>query len=388
MFWSLASRLGAGLVLAVLAVTVVPETVAAQGEDAFTIIVVPDTQNYTGSAAGEAIFQAEFDWIAANQVDSNIVFVTHVGDVANNPSDPTEWDLVERVWNTLDNTGIPYGIAAGNHDIDLQGNAVEFDARFGVARYEDFDWFGGAFAPEAARSSYQTVSIDGHELLFLHIRHLKTPYGPLEPVIDWAGDVLAAHPDHLAFVTTHEFTSTDGSIVMPELLTELRTHCNVTAIFSGHRPGGVGHGTYADDCGRQVNHVLTNLQFLPDGGGGFLRQVTVDRVTLEASFSVYSPVSDTQFDPDNPASSFTTSLAPLPIVPGDVDCDRAVTIQDARRATQFAILLIDAELSCPLRTPGLAINVMAGDLDGDGSVSIADARSLTLCAVGIEEQCP
>lgn len=358
------------------------------GDDVFTVIAIPDTQNYTKSDAGEALFKAQFDWIAAQQGNQNIVFVSHVGDVADLPASETQWDRVERIYSTLDAAGIPYGIAPGNHDIDLNANAPEFDARFGVDRYEGLDWFGGAHAAEGTRSSYQTTSVNGHDLLFVHVRHLRPEYGSTAPVIEWVGEVLADHPDHLAFVTTHEFTSADGAVVMPDLLAELRQHCTVAVIFSGHRGGEVGRGQYLDDCGRSVEHVFTNLQFFDDGGGGYLRRVAIDRFTLEATFSVYSPVADADYAPNNPAASFTTSLSPLAIVPGDVDCTRTVNIQDARRATQYAILLIGAEFSCPLRAPGLAINAAAGDVDGDGMVTIEDARALTLCAIGIEDRCP
>jgi hypothetical protein len=50
------------------------------GED-FTIIALPDTQNY--STAYPAVFNSQTQWIANNKTAQNIVFVTHLGDIVN-----------------------------------------------------------------------------------------------------------------------------------------------------------------------------------------------------------------------------------------------------------------------------------------------------------------
>jgi hypothetical protein len=60
-------------------------------ESAFTIVVIPDTQHYTGrgckgSLASDAPVEnahlaAQVEWILTNIKKENIVFVTHVGDI-------------------------------------------------------------------------------------------------------------------------------------------------------------------------------------------------------------------------------------------------------------------------------------------------------------------
>jgi hypothetical protein len=50
------------------------------GED-FTLIALPDTQNY--STAYPVVFNSQTQWIANNKTAQNIVFVTHLGDIVN-----------------------------------------------------------------------------------------------------------------------------------------------------------------------------------------------------------------------------------------------------------------------------------------------------------------
>lgn len=382
-------RLLAALVAVIMLGIAVPSS-GAQNADTFTIVAIPDTQRYVESDAGAAIFASEFQWIADNQQSRNIVFVSHVGDVAQNPSSGAEFDRIEEIFQILDDADVPYGISPGNHDINSDGTAPEYDARFGVDRYAGQPWFGGNHAAEGNRSSYQTVSIEGHDLLFLHLRHLISQYGPVEDVLSWADQVLSDHPDHLTFVTTHEFTAAAGYVIIPELQAVIESHCTVAVVFSGHRADGAGRGDFTDNCGRTVHHVLTNYQHFSDGGGGNIRTVEIDSASLAASFEVYSPLSDTYREDD--AEDFTVSLSPIATtetVIGDPSCSGTVTIADAVMVAQYLVGVRTASQTCPLAGEALQLNVVAADVDGDGTVSIVDAVVIAQCIVGLESAlCP
>ena len=92
----------------------------------FTIIVVPDTQNYVSymNDGMPETFTAQTQWIVENREALNIVFVTHLGDlVARGDSSEAEWLAAEHSMGLLEdpattgmNEGIPYGVALGNHD--------------------------------------------------------------------------------------------------------------------------------------------------------------------------------------------------------------------------------------------------------------------------------
>ena len=326
-------------------------------------------------------FVAQYEWVIDNQDERNIVFVTHEGDVADDPSSPSEWERIDDIFSLLDDAEVPYSIAAGNHDINRDATAPEYDARFGVDRFERYSWYRSNHAAEGNRSSYSEISVDGHDLLFLHIRHLRPSFGDVDAVLAWADGVLADHPDHLVFVTTHEFTTPEGEVAYPALESIISEHCNVAAVFSGHLFGGAARGAFDDDCGRTVQHMLTNYQNRTDGGEGFLRTVEVDPVTLQASFQVYSPVLD-EFNTE-PAEEFTRRLAALVPVAGDVDCDRDLTIGDALVIAQFSVGSRTAVGQCPLVDPASTLHANSADINADGVVNVGDALIVARCSVGI-----
>lgn len=370
------------LLVLVACLAALPSTAQAQADrQPFTIVVVPDTQVYVQTQAGTVFFQDQFDWVVDQRSTRNIVFVTHEGDVAQEPASVTEWNRIEQVFSTLDADDVPYGISPGNHDIASDGSAPEYDQRFGTARYVDQPWFGGNHAAEGNRSSYQLISEGGHELLFLHLRHLQPQYGDVGAVLAWADDVLRSHPDHLVFVTTHEFTDGDGEVLFPALQALIESHCNVAAVFSGHRVNGAAAGTFDDGCDRAVHHVLTNYQTFQDGGQGFLRTVQVDPLTLTAEFRVYSPTLDTSRT--GPAEAFDVQLAPLIPVPGDVTCDRIVDVGDALAIAQFSVETRASAASCPLADPATQLNTAVADIDNDGSIDVGDAVLIAQCSVGL-----
>ena len=357
----------------------------AQQAEPLTVIVLPDTQNYVTSDAGTVYFQAQIDWVLAERTSRNIVFVSHEGDVANSPTDVAQWQRADGVLATFDSADMPYGIAPGNHDMEPGGAAPQYDALFGVDRFVAKSWFGGGYEPTGTRASYQTVSAEGVDLLFVHVRHLLSTYGDNTAVHAWVKQVLEDHPSHLAFVTTHEFTHPDGSVIMPELQTVVEGVCNVAAVFSGHR-FGAAHGTVNDRCGRPVLHVLTNYQNIENGGNGFLRVLEIDPSTLATALSVYSPALDQNLV--GPAEDFSYGLA-APHLLGDVSCDGAVGLSDAFMILQFSVGLRTDSGGCPLVDQTAELFVDVGDVNGDAAADIGDAFLILQCSVGLTNPfCP
>lgn len=84
-------------------------------EQGAMIVILPDTQNYVEwkrSGVSE-----QMDWILANQVASNIVFVGHVGDVVNDyDTHPDQWAFMQQEYHRLAEQKIPYAVLPGNHD--------------------------------------------------------------------------------------------------------------------------------------------------------------------------------------------------------------------------------------------------------------------------------
>ncbi|AWI13483.1 hypothetical protein CQJ30_15800 [Caldibacillus thermoamylovorans] len=57
-------------------------------------------------------------WIAENRDALNIEYVFHTGDLVDEYDDMAQWDVADRSMKVLDEANIPYGVLAGNHDVD------------------------------------------------------------------------------------------------------------------------------------------------------------------------------------------------------------------------------------------------------------------------------
>ena len=81
----------------------------------FTIVAIPDTQVY--SEEGDPGFAKQVDWVLANAIKQNIVFVTHLGDVVDNGTDAEQWtNAMAALDPLLQQDMLPFSIVRGNHD--------------------------------------------------------------------------------------------------------------------------------------------------------------------------------------------------------------------------------------------------------------------------------
>ena len=81
----------------------------------FTVIGIPDTQNYSQSFP--EIFRAQTQWVSEQKDARHIQFVSHYGDVVNCGDQLDQWANAKSALDMLDATDIPWGVSAGNHDI-------------------------------------------------------------------------------------------------------------------------------------------------------------------------------------------------------------------------------------------------------------------------------
>src|SRR4249919_660089 len=88
----------------------------AQSSGDFTIVVLPDTQNY--SQYYPQIFDSQTQWIASNAAAQNIKLVIGEGDIVNVSTSPTQWANAVHSIGILDQAQMPYALAIGNHDYD------------------------------------------------------------------------------------------------------------------------------------------------------------------------------------------------------------------------------------------------------------------------------
>jgi len=284
------------------------------GDSAFTVIGLPDTQNYSSSFP--AIFTAQTAWVVDQRAALDIRFVSHYGDIVNNADQPVQWARADESMSLLDDAGIIYGVCPGNHDITASGSSGQpyipqpYLERFGPSRFGGRAWFGGA--SPSGMSSYQYFSAGGMEFLSLHLE-CDTPVRELA----WAQGILDENRDRPVLVTTHRYLqdAEDYTSGVP-LVSSGRYPPIWYSVEGTYTPDGIQSNEFFDwfirknpsifmvNCGhfheeyRQVStnvaglpvhEVLADFQDDPNGGDGWMRIMRFDVATNTIDVDTYSP---------------------------------------------------------------------------------------------------
>ncbi|TKA96143.1 hypothetical protein FAZ78_13075 [Cereibacter changlensis] len=286
--------------------------VRVAGENAFTVAVLPDTQNYTSNAALNATFGNMTQWLVDNAESKHISFVVGAGDVTDNNA-AYQWDIAEAALRKMDGV-LPYSMLPGNHDQGAGGGAGDhstdyLDDRFSPDKQAatNPDTFGGVYDKEPDRSAntYHTFTApDGTDWLVLSLE-----FGPRDDVLRWAGDVIEGHLDHRVIIASHTLTTyagrsdafagqigaapvqgygisndpqgaNDGEAVY-RLLTS--KYPNVAMTLSGHVLGDSAetnisysqHGNTVVEMMMDYQNGSTN-ELVSKGGEGAIRLITID----------------------------------------------------------------------------------------------------------------
>lgn len=264
----------------------------------FTIVALPDTQNYSDTSLVPA---QQTQWIVDNIATRNIAFVTHLGDVVNDGSQTARWINISSAMALLD-PYVPYGVVQGNHDPDPPSPGScpcsIFLNYFGDSRYVGFDWYGGQMSPADRPTFYQFFEADG--IRFLHLG-LELRYMSMG-VVSWAQGIIAANPGIPVIVSTHAYLDVGGyEYLGATLWTDfIQNEPQIFMVLNGHfleptSPAGDAEFSQisVNTAGLPVIEMLANYQQRPNGGDGWLRIIEVDRTTSEVRFSTYSPSLDT-----------------------------------------------------------------------------------------------
>ncbi|WP_371346033.1 cadherin-like domain-containing protein [Ancylobacter sp. IITR112] len=320
--------------------------VRVTGENAYTIAVLPDTQDYT-NAAGVETFKGMTQWLVDNKDSLNIAFVTHVGDITTENS-PTHWAYAKEALSILDGE-IPYGLTLGNHDgVSGSFEASRINDYFSVDDLKEANGenFGGTYDQEAelANNTYSTFTApDGTKWLVLNLE-----FGAREDVLRWAGEVIEDNLDHRVILTTHSYmtwagrhdatgaplydegtgydyglgnspeSATDGETMYRELV---QKYPNVTFTFSGHIFGDAAETLVSyDQFGNPVYQMMVNYQ------NGVSSEITSDAGLGSGSAGGNGAIRLVTIDPDNNAVYTSTYFSALDdymdSVRGDGELDR------------------------------------------------------------------
>jgi hypothetical protein len=367
----------------------------------WTLVLMPDTQNYAQSFPQH--FNAQTQFIKDNAAALNIKYVLHEGDIVNTPTSTAQWVNARTALDTL-NGFVPYALAPGNHDYGGSGanRTTYFDHQasdpdtfnyFGVGTpYASQPSIGGFYAgdgPGKTDNSWHTFSANGEDWIAFALE-----WGPRDAVVQWADQVAAAHPNHNGILVTHAYMYNDDTIYdwatkgssqswnphsygiqnLPGGVNDgqelwdkfVKKHENFKFVFNGHVLGdGTGKRATTGDNGNVVHQVLANYQFNAEGGQGDMRLLefkadgeTVVVRTYSPSLDRYNTSPDQQF-----TLNMNSTVIPTPPPIGHVVAANLV----ASGPTDPAANTVDSVTVPQMSAPG----VSTGQLNrGDYQVTI------------------
>ncbi|GIO86968.1 hypothetical protein J25TS5_39000 [Paenibacillus faecis] len=277
--------------------------------DPFTILWFTDTQYYAESYP--EIFDTMGDWIADQYRRGTFSYAIHTGDIVNKANDEAQWKVADRNLKKLDETGVPYGVLAGNHDVIIDGvDYTNYGKYVGADRYEKNPWYGGQM--DNNRNHYDLYSFGGHDFIFLYIGFglEDTP-----ETIAWANEVLKKHADRVAIVGMHAYLETNGTLSnMAQNVFDqvIAPNPNVQLVLSGHYHAAnrvVKTVQNPDGSTRRVIEMLADYQGGPSGGSGYLRLLKFDPSAGTLDVDTYSPYLDDYNFFDDAIEDFTEPFA-------------------------------------------------------------------------------
>ncbi|WP_084128442.1 metallophosphoesterase [Demequina sp. NBRC 110055] len=263
----------------------------------FTLAWESDTQYYNAQPEIYDRQTSIHDYLLARRDELNLKYLIHTGDVVDWSGQPEQWLRADPAYAELDEAGLPYGLLAGNHDVNQTTNDyTQFSQWFGAERYEQNPWWGGDHLDN--RGHYDLLSAGGIDFLFVYMG-----WGAENEQIDWMNEVLAAYPERLAFVNLHEYMLTTGGLgPLPQRIHDevVAINPNVRFVLSGHYHDAYTRLDSFDDDGdgsddRTVTSMLFDYQDLPHGGDGYLRLLHFDNESQQIQVRTYS---DYQYDYD------------------------------------------------------------------------------------------
>lgn len=302
--------------------TVAAET--APETSRFSIAVIPDTQ-LEAIRPDDGRMMDRAQWLADNRSALNLTYVLHTGDVVNwGPHDTVQFARAADSFQPLTDAGIPYSIAVGNQDTPAVGHdGIDGSREYGGSAYvnnpecterlgeqcrttlliRDTSEFnktfppaglvglGGVFEPRRSENSWSTFEAVNATWMALTLE-----FHPRPEVIEWANDVVAAHPRHNVLLQTHSYLTANsevrpdnagyGSTTGQDLYENLiRHHPNIKLVFSGHT-GDAGHRT---DTGDSNNLMVSYLGAFHSNSTNPVRIVTIDGDTGVVDTRVVAP---------------------------------------------------------------------------------------------------
>lgn len=258
----------------------------------WTLVILPDTQNYSTYYPGMLHLQTQ--WVVDNKEKYNIAYMLQNGDVTNYNSD-VEWERASRALGRLDGV-VPYALVPGNHDYveNTKNRDTLVNNYFPPSRFAEWPTFGGVMEEGRIENNYHLFKAGGRDWLILGLE-----WGPRDKTLEWGNHILWKFPDHKAIIMTHAYLysdstrydwrqrgesqdwnphsyGTEGGVNDGEQMWQklVKKHANVFMTINGHvLNDGLGFLVSKGDYKNLVYQILVNFQMKPLGGESWLRLI-------------------------------------------------------------------------------------------------------------------
>ncbi|MBQ8254735.1 MAG: metallophosphoesterase, partial [Clostridia bacterium] len=265
---------------------------------AYSLLVLGDTQ-YMNDRYPEN-FVKIYDWILENKDTHKIQYVMGVGDITDT-DDASEWNRAKKQFDRL-NGKVPYSLVIGNHD-----GSEKMNATFNTDTYNAT--LDGKYG-DGIENSYRLITVGKVKYLIMTLE-----FGYRDDVIDWANEVIAAHPTYNVIITTHGYLSSNGAGLLAngadsqpssydatlndaDVLWDnlVSKHANISFVICGHVGASTVHTLDAvGDNGNVVKQILVNPQGFDarhPGGFGMVTLLYFNEDGSEMQIRTYSTVYD------------------------------------------------------------------------------------------------
>lgn len=328
----------------------------------WSMVVLPDTQNYNKNSIDYPVLTQMTNWIKDNKQAFNFQLVMQEGDIVNqnqntqlNPTAGTDqtadqqWANARQAMSVLDGV-VPYIMSAGNHDLgttSAQNRDTQLNDYFQASQNPLVDDGQGGGILEGYKDPgklenayFELQAPDGRNLLIFSLE-----FWPRQAVVDWAERTArqSRYDNYSAVLLTHSYLgangmradadpddygvggdSNDGEQLWHELV---KKNGNFEMTFSGHVGGdGVAYLASVGEEGNLVHQMLINSQFELQGGNGWMRILEFLDDGRTVRVRTYSPFLDLYRT--DAANSYEIALSQLPMTPGDFNADDAVDWAD------------------------------------------------------------
>lgn len=316
---------------------------ALEQKGSWSLIMVPDLQNYVKWQRNQPLIDLMMAWIVDNIDTLNIKMVIGVGDLVENDGKITndydgditskgQWEYVSKSFSKLDGK-VPYIAATGNHDysIDRQGNRTSQYSQFFTTernhlnqKYLVQNSRNEQGQPTLENSAYELKGLNGQDYLFMTVE-----YGPRDTVLTWAKKVAALpqYKNHRVILATHEYLNakdqrTNGKInwiwwepynvdnmiqkspriPLPDANNGqqiwekvVEPSSNIEMVLCGHI-SGEGYRKDKNSAGKAVHQILFDAQSMGgghregNGGDGWLRIIEFFPDSKTVKVKTFSPL--------------------------------------------------------------------------------------------------